>query len=119
MTRRLRFAALAAVAALAFAGCANNDAKKSDVVNAMKDSLSDSGLSEAEVDEAAECIGEGVDQEFSDDQDLYNEVAAAADTEDFPDYPEGTEGPGGAGNTGDVVNAILEDCLGPGTGGDE
>ena len=37
MTRRLRFAALAAVGALAFSAFANNDAKESDVVNAMLD----------------------------------------------------------------------------------
>jgi hypothetical protein len=94
MTRRLRFAALAAVAALAFAGCANNDAKRSDVVNAMLDS----GLTEEE----AECIGDGIDAEFSDDQDLYNDVAAAVDTDEFP---EGTE---------DVINDVLTECLGEG-----
>lgn len=93
MTRRLRFAALAA-AALAFAGCANNDAKKSDVVNAMLDA----GLEP----EQAECVGDGIDEEFRNDQELYNEVAAAADTDEFP---EGTE---------DVVNDILTDCLGEG-----
>jgi hypothetical protein len=94
MTRRLRFAALAAVAALAFSGCANNDAKKSDVVNAMLDA----GLEP----EQAECVGDGIDEEFRNDQELYNEVAAAADTDEFP---EGTE---------DVVNDILTDCLGEG-----
>jgi hypothetical protein len=97
MTRRLRFAALAAVAALAFAGCANNDAKKSDVVNAMLDA----GV---EPDQA-ECIGEGIDAEFRDDQDLYNDVAAAVDTDEFPD---GTE---------DVITDVLTECLGEGGGG--
>jgi hypothetical protein len=97
MTRRLRFAALAAVAALAFSGCANNDAKKSDVVNAMLDA----GLEP----EQAECVGDGIDEEFRNDQELYNEVAAAADTDEFP---EGTE---------DVVNDILTDCLGEGGAG--
>lgn len=96
MTRRLRFAALAAVAALAFAGCANNDAKRSDVVNAMLDA----GLDEEE----AECIGDGIDAEFSDDQALYNDVAAAMDTDDFP---EGTE---------DQINDVLSECLGDGGG---
>jgi hypothetical protein len=96
MTRRLRFAALAAVAALAFAGCANNDAKRSDVVNAMLDA----GLDP----EQAECIGDGIDAAYSDDQALYNDVAAAMDTDDFP---EGTE---------DEINDVLSECLGEDSG---
>ena len=101
MTRRLRLAALAAVAALAITGCASNDAKRSDVVNAM----TDAGLDQ----EQADCIGDGIDAEFSDDQDLYNDVASAIDTEDFP---EGTE---------DEITRVLDECLdGDGTsaGGD-
>jgi hypothetical protein len=100
MTRRLRFAALAAVAALAFSACSNNDAKESDVVNAM----TDAGLDQ----DQAECIGERFQEAFGDDQDLYNEVAAATDTEDFP---EGTE---------PEINRILEECVdGDGSGGTE
>lgn len=91
MTRRLRFAALAAVGALAFSACANNDAKRSDVVNAMEDAGLDT--------DQAECIGDGIDEAFSGDQDLYNDVAAAVDTDEFP---EGTE---------DQINDILADCL--------
>jgi hypothetical protein len=97
MTRRLRIAALAAVTALAITGCANNDAKRSDVVNAM----SDSGLS----DEQANCIGDGIDDAFSDDQDLYNDVAATILTDE--DWPDGTE---------DEINAVLNGCLGEGDG---
>jgi hypothetical protein len=92
MTRRLRIAALAAVAALAFSACSNNDAKESDVVNAMQDA----GLEPAQ----AECVGAGVDEAFGDDQDLYNDVASAVDTDDFP---EGTE---------DEINAVLDECVG-------
>lgn len=92
MTRRLRFAALAAIAALAFSACANNDAKESDVVNAM----TDAGLD----DEQAECVGQGIDDAFGDDQDLYNDVAAAVDTDDFP---EGTQ---------ETIEGILDECLG-------
>jgi hypothetical protein len=101
MTRRLRLAALAAVAALAITGCASNDAKRSDVVNAM----TDAGLDQ----EQADCIGDGIDAEFRDDQDLYNDVASAIDTEDFP---EGTE---------EEITRVLDECLdGDGTsaGGD-
>jgi len=94
MTRRLRFAALAAVAALAFGACSNNDAKESDVVSAMEDA----GLDDAQ----AECIGQGIDEAFGDDQDLYNDVASAIDTDDFP---EGTE---------DQINDVLDECLGEG-----
>jgi hypothetical protein len=96
MTRRLRFAALAAVAALAFSACSNNDAKESDVVNAM----TDAGLKDKE----AECVGEGIDEAFGDDQDLYNDVAAAVDTEDFP---EGTQ---------ETIEGILDECVGEGDG---
>ena len=95
MTRRLRFAALAAVGALAFSACANNDAKESDVVNAMEDAGLDTDQSE--------CIGQGIDEAFGDDQDLYNEVAGAVDTDEFP---EGTE---------DQINDILSQCI-EGTG---
>jgi hypothetical protein len=95
MTRRLRFAALAAVGALAFSACANNDAKESDVVNAMEDAGLDT--------EQAECVGQGIDEAFGDDQDLYNDVASAVDTDEFP---EGTE---------DQINDILSQCI-EGTG---
>jgi hypothetical protein len=99
MTRRLRIAALAAVAALAISGCASNDAKRSDVVNAM----TDAGLD----DEQAECIGDGIDDAFRDDQDLYNDVASALDSDEFP---EGTE---------DQINAVLDECLGGDGAADE
>jgi hypothetical protein len=104
MTRRSRIAALAAVLALAGAGCANNDAKESDVVGAMEDA----DLS----DEQAECIGARMQDEFGDDQDLYNDVASASDVDELPGpgdegvdedkYPDGTE---------PVVRAILDECL--------
>jgi hypothetical protein len=99
MTRRLRFAALAAVVALALGACANNDAKESDVVNAMEDA----GLET----EQAECIGSAMQDEFGDDQGLFNDIADAVDTDDFPqgdsaDYPDGTA---------PVIEAILADCV--------
>ncbi|HEX5946316.1 MAG TPA: hypothetical protein VFY82_08570 [Acidimicrobiales bacterium] len=99
MTRRLRFAALTAVVALALSACANNDAKESDVVNAMEDA----GL---ETDQA-KCIGAAMDEEFGDDQGLFNDVASAVDTDDFPEgdtdeYPDGT---------GPVIEAILAECI--------
>ena len=111
MTRRSRIAALVALVALAAAGCANNDAKESDVVGAMEDA----GLTT----EQSECIGERMQDEFGDDQDLYNEVAGATDIDDLPgpddesveasEYPEGTE---------PVIQAILEECI-SGSGSDD
>ncbi|HEX8803862.1 MAG TPA: hypothetical protein VF743_06705 [Acidimicrobiales bacterium] len=92
MSRSRRLAALVAVAALSLAGCSRNDAKRSDVVDAMKDA----GLT----DEQAECVGDRFEEEF--DQDTLNELGGANDPEDFP---EGTE---------DQVNAILDECLGGG-----
>ena len=91
MTRRLRFAALAAAAALAFSACANNDAKESDVVNAMEDAGLDS--------EQAECVGQRFEEEFGDDQDLFNDIASAVDTDDFPD------------DTQPVIEDILAECI--------
>jgi hypothetical protein len=99
MTRRLRFAALAAVVALAVSACANNDAKESDVVNAMEDAGLDA--------DQAECVGAGMADEFGDDQDLFNEIASAVDTDEFPegdeaDYPDGTR---------PVIEDILAECI--------
>lgn len=96
MTRRSRLAALAAVAALAFSACANNDAKKSDVVNAM----TDAGLDDTQ----AECIGSGVEDAFGDDQDLFNDVAGA---DDLTELPEETQS---------QISDILDECLGGGSG---
>jgi hypothetical protein len=90
MTRRLRFVAITLVAMLGLAACANNDAKESDVVNSMRDA----GL---EPDEA-ECVGAGFEDAFGDDQELFNEVAGAAEPEDLP------------GDTRETVEAIFEEC---------
>lgn len=98
MTRRTRFAALVAIAALALGACTSNDAKRSDVVDAMLDA----GLDETQ----AECVGDGFEEAFGNDQKLFNEVAAAANTDDFPD---GTE---------DTIREILDQCVdGEGSGG--
>jgi hypothetical protein len=94
MTRRVRLVALAAVAVLAFSACTSNDAKRSDVVNAMLDA----GLDQ----EQADCIGDGIDAAFSDNQELYNEVAAVVDTNEFDDLPD---------NAGDEVDAVLDECV--------
>ena len=99
MTRRSRFAALAAVAALAVAGCANNDAKRSDIVNAMTD---------ADLDDAqADCIADGIYDEYGDDQDTLNDIASASEPSDFP------------GDSQEVIDGVLDDCLGssPSSGG--
>jgi hypothetical protein len=104
MTHRSRIAALVAVVALAAAGCSNNDAKESDVVSAMEDA----GLTT----DQADCVGARMQDEFGDDQDLYNDVAGASDIEDLPD------------DTEPQIRAILDDCLAGETttteaGGDE
>lgn len=99
MTRRSRIAALAAVVALAVTGCANNDAKESDVVDAMLDA----GLSQ----DQADCVGNGLDDAFGNDQDLYNDVASAADADELADLPE---------DAAAQVDAVLTECLGDGEG---
>jgi hypothetical protein len=99
MTRRQRIAALAAIAALTVAACTNNDAKRSDVVDAM----TDAGLS----DDQAECVGDGIDEAFGNNQDVYNDLAAASDPEEFP---EGTE---------ETVRSVLDACVDGSGSGDE
>ncbi len=96
MIRRHRFAVLLAVLALALGACGRNDAKQSDVVNAM----TDANLT----DKQADCIGKGINDAFSSDQKLYNKVAAATDIKDLPD---GTE---------TKIQKVLDDCLGPADG---
>ena len=90
MTRRSRFVAITLVAVLGLAACANNDAKESDVVNAMRDA----GLNPAD----AECVGAGFEEAFGDDQELFNEVAGAAEPEDLP------------GDSRQTVESIFEEC---------
>ncbi len=90
MTRRSRFVAITLVAVLGLAACANNDAKESDVVNAMRDA----GLNPDD----AECVGAGFEEAFGDDQELFNEVAGAAEPEDLP------------GDSRETVESIFEEC---------
>lgn len=91
MIRRHRVLALAVIAGLSLSACASNDAKRSDVVDAM----TDAGLDQ----DQADCVGDGFEEAFGDDQDLFNDVAAASDTDDFPDDSEET------------VRSILDDCV--------
>jgi hypothetical protein len=110
MSRRVRFSALAAAVALALSACANNDAKESDVVNAVTDSLRDTEvdgatLTDDQVDEAATCIGNGIDEEFGDSQDLYNDIAAANTPDDYPEDARA------------AIDEVLDDCLADLTGG--
>jgi hypothetical protein len=110
MARSRRVAALAVLAALLLSACASNDAKASDVVSAVEEATNDDELST----DQAECIGDGFEQEFT--QDQLNDLASADDPADFP------------GDTGPTVDSIIEDCTGAtlqsgptseGDGGDE
>ena len=92
MIRRHRVVALAVIAGLTLSACASNDAKRSDVVDAM----TDAGLDQ----DQADCVGDGFEDEFGNDQDLFNEVASASNPEDLP------------GDTGQTVTSILDDCVG-------
>ena len=89
-------------AVVALAACTNNDANAGDVVDAM----TDASLPEAQ----AECMGREFEREFGDDQDVFNDIAAA---EDPDDWPSGTQ---------ETINSIIEKCTGepvPGSGGSE
>jgi hypothetical protein len=99
MIRRHRVLALAVIAGLSLSACASNDAKRSDVVDAM----TDAGLDQ----DQADCVGDGFEEEFGDDQDLFNDVAAASDPEDFP------------GDSEETVRSILDDCVQEDPSGDD
>jgi predicted small secreted protein len=102
MIRSRGLVALAAVAALSLSACTNNDADAGDVVDAM----TDAGLDE----DQARCMGDEFEREFGDDQDVFNDLAAADDPQDFP---SGTQ---------ETVDSIIEECTGesvPGSGGSE
>jgi hypothetical protein len=88
-----RIVAIVALAALAFTACSRNDAKESDIVDAM----TDAGLSQTQ----AKCVGDGLTKEL--DQDQLNKLASATSPED---YPEGTSS---------TVDSVLEECVGSGS----
>jgi hypothetical protein len=89
MTRPRRLAILAAIVALALPACSSQDAKVSDLVDAMEDAGLNSGQ--------ARCVGNGFDDaNFS--QEQLNDIAAAEKPEDYP------------GDTGDQIRSILEEC---------
>jgi hypothetical protein len=88
-----RIVAIVALAALAFTACSRNDAKESDIVDAM----TDAGLTDTQ----AKCVGDGLTKEL--DQDQLNKLASATSPED---YPEGTSS---------TVDSVLEDCVGSGS----
>jgi hypothetical protein len=99
MIRRHRVIALAVMAGLTLSACAGNDASRSDVVDAM----TNAGLDE----DQAGCVGDGFEDEFGDNQELFNDVASASDPADLP------------GDTEQTVNSILEDCVGGSGSGDD
>jgi hypothetical protein len=85
-----RIVAIVALAALAFTACSSNDAKESDIVDAM----TDAGLSETE----ARCIGNGLTGELN--QDELNDLASATDPDDFEE------------GTSETVDSVLNECVG-------
>jgi hypothetical protein len=94
--------ALAGVSVLSLSACTSNDADAGDVVDAMTDAR----LPE----DQAECMGREFEREFGDDQDVFNDIAAADDSDD---WPAGTQ---------ETINSIIEECTGepvPGAGGSE
>jgi hypothetical protein len=102
MIRSRGVVALAAVAALSLSACPNNDADPSDVVDAM----TDANLPE----EQARCMGRAFEREFGNDQDVFNDIAAADDPDDWPS------------GTRETINSIIEECTGesvPGAAGSE
>jgi hypothetical protein len=102
MIRSRGLVALAAVAALSLSACTSNDADAGDVVDAM----TDADLPE----DQARCMGDEFEREFGDDQDVFNDIAAADDPQD---WPSGTK---------PTIDSIIEQCTGetvPGSQGSE
>jgi hypothetical protein len=94
--------ALMGVVVLSLSACTNNDADAGDVVDAM----TDASLPE----DQAECMGREFEREFGDDQDVFNDIAAADDPDDWP------------AGTRETINSIIEECTGEpvsGAGGSE
>ena len=48
----------------------------------------------------AECMGREFEREFGDDQDVFNDIAAADDPDDWPS------------GTRETINSIIEECTG-------
>jgi hypothetical protein len=84
-----RIVAIVALAALALTACSSNDAKESDI----RDAMTDVGLSQGEAD----CVAGEMMTEF--DQGELNDIASATDPADFPD---GSAGP---------IDSILDNCV--------
>lgn len=99
MIRRHRVVALAVIAGLTLSACASNDAKRSDVVDAMVDA----GLDQ----DQADCVGDAFEDEFGNEQDLFNDVASASNVDDLP------------GDTEQTVRSVLDDCVGSSGSGDD
>jgi hypothetical protein len=92
MTPSRGLVALAPLAALSVSACTNNDADAGDVVDAM----TDASLRE----DQAECMGREFEREFGDDQDVFNDIAAADNPDDWPSGTKAT------------IDSIIEDCTG-------
>jgi hypothetical protein len=89
MSRTRRYATVTALAAALLGACANNDADRGDVV----DALTEAGVPESQ----ARCAGRGFEDEFN--QDELNEIAEA----DQPDQIDQ--------DLRERSNAILQECL--------
>ena len=83
---------VASVALVTLSACTNNDADAGDVVDAM----TDASLPE----DQAECMGREFEREFGDDQDVFNDIAAADDPDDWPSGAQ------------EAINSIIEECTG-------
>ena len=90
-----RIVAIVALAVLALSACSSNDAKESDI----RDAMTDAGLSDTDAD----CVASEMMSEF--DQGQLNDIASATDPDDFP---EGRPRP---------IDSILDNCV-EGAGGD-
>lgn len=84
-----RIVAIVALAVLALSACSSNDAKESDI----RDAMTDAGLSDSDAD----CVAGEMMKEF--DQGELNDIASATDPDDFP---EGSAEP---------IDSILDNCI--------
>jgi hypothetical protein len=84
-----RIVAIVALAALAFTACSNNDAKESDI----RDAMTDVGLPDSQAD----CVSSQLFDEL--DQDELNDLASATDPDDFDE------------ETSQTVDSVLNECV--------
>jgi hypothetical protein len=97
--RTVRAAAAAGLAALVLGACANQDADRDDVVNAVEEAGGST--------EVANCVGNAFEDTFS--QEQLNDLANADTPDDFPDDAV-DENDNDSPTLAEAANGIMDSC---------